>query len=95
MTDEIDTYVARSRPCSLPAKEAAANDPSILGIRHDPVRDRLVVQRTHGSPYGPSIAGLTTHYTSSPEADPSWCSLVLTQGIKTADFLQTLRGLTG
>jgi len=92
--DEIADYVGKGTPYLSAAKTAAANDPTIIDIRFDPVSDRLFVRRTHESPFGEKIAGLETVYgpVSRMNPDPCWCALVLT---KNASLRETLQGLTG
>ena len=94
LLNEIDNYVEQGRPYVQDAKAASANDPAIHDIWLDATHRRIVVRRTHASPFGVKIAGLETLYQSEEfPVDQTWCGLVFTT--KTASLRENLFGLAG
>ncbi len=96
LLNEITFYVDKGTPCLHAAKQAAANDPTVMDVWLDPATDRVFVRRTYDSPYGAKIAGYETFYVPAArkEPEPTWCCLVLTRG-KTASLTENLYGITG
>lgn len=93
---ELDYYLSLAEPCRRAVKTASADDPAIRDAWLDPGRRRVIVRRTHTSPYGEKIAGYPTLYVSFDRImpEPTWCCLALTRG-KTAALTENLQGALG
>ncbi len=93
---ELRYYLDLAAPAHRMLKAAVSGDPGLCDAWLDPQYRRVIVRRTHDSPFGPKIAHLPTCYCSygRPRPEPTWCCLVLTRG-KTAALTENLYGIAG